>query len=121
MPDGVAQEIETLGSRYGLTVIEREGDRLALKSQICSGRIAQPQQRGGKILGERQSERVFEVNAAHRGVLKQALLAAGYPAEDLAGYVAGDALDLQLRSTVSPVPRSCRLPKGSGGSILSSW
>jgi len=51
-----------------------------------------------KFLGERQSERVFEVNAAHRGVLKQALLAA-YPAEDLAGYVAGDALDLQLRST----------------------
>jgi len=45
-----------------------------------------------KFLGERQSERVFEVNAAHR-VLKQALLAAGYPAEDLAGYVAGDALD----------------------------
>jgi len=80
-------------------VIEREGDRLRLKSQICPGRIAQPQQRGGKILGERQSERVFEVNAAHRGVLKQALLAAGYPAEDLAGYVAGDALDLQLRST----------------------
>jgi len=74
MPDGVAQEIETLGSRYGLTVIEREGDRLRLKSQICSGRIAQPQQRGGKILGERQSERVFEVNAAHRGVLKQACL-----------------------------------------------
>jgi len=64
---------------------------VCLKSQICSGRIAQPQQRGGKILGERQSERVFEVNAAHRGVLKQALLAAGYPAEDLAGYVAGDA------------------------------
>jgi len=27
-PIGVAQEIETLGSRYGLTVIEREGDRL---------------------------------------------------------------------------------------------
>jgi DNA excision repair protein ERCC-3 len=31
-------------------------------------------------------------------VLKQALLAAGYPAEDLAGYVEGDALAIQLRA-----------------------
>jgi len=28
------------------------------------------------------------------GLLKQALVAAGYPAEDLAGYVTGDALPI---------------------------
>lgn len=98
MPDAVAQEIETLGSRYGLTVIEREGDRLRLKiADLPLAELLSRNNEVASLLGERQSELVFGVNAAHRGVLKQALLAAGYPAEDLAGYVAGDALDLQLR------------------------
>ena len=99
MPDAVAQEIETLGSRYGLTVIEQFGDHLRLK--IADLPLAELLSRNNSVasfLGERQSERVFEVDAAHRGVLKQALLAAGYPAEDNAGYVSGDALNLQLRA-----------------------
>ncbi|MEO1134746.1 MAG: DNA repair helicase XPB, partial [Cyanobacteria bacterium J06639_1] len=41
----------------------------------------------------------FAVALDHRGVLKQALLAAGYPAEDLAGYADGDALPIDLLST----------------------
>ncbi len=32
-----------------------------------------------------------------RGALKQALVAAGFPAEDLAGYVTGDSTQLALR------------------------
>ena len=45
------------------------------------------------------------VDPAFRGVLKQALIAVGYPAEDLAGYTAGAPLSLALRSvTVSGVP-----------------
>jgi DNA excision repair protein ERCC-3 len=38
------------------------------------------------------------VDAAFRGVLKQALIAIGYPAEDLAGYTEGAALPTELRS-----------------------
>ena len=34
----------------------------------------------------------FAVDPAYRGVLKQALIAVGYPAEDLAGYTEGAAL-----------------------------
>ncbi|WP_228057180.1 DEAD/DEAH box helicase family protein [Tychonema sp. LEGE 07203] len=34
----------------------------------------------------------------NRGVLKQALLAVGYPAEDLAGYVEGSDLPFNLRA-----------------------
>ena len=99
MPSAIAQEIETLGSRYGLTVIEREGNHLVLKiADLPLAELLSRNDQVAKFLGDRQSEQVFEVDAAHRGVLKQALLAAGYPAEDLAGYVAGDALDLQLRS-----------------------
>ena len=47
-------------------------------------------QRGVRdYLGERIDETSFAVDDAHRGVLKQALIAVGYPAEDLAGYTAG--------------------------------
>jgi DNA excision repair protein ERCC-3 len=106
MPDAVAQEIETLGSRYGLTVIEQEGDsrsdpygnRLLLK--MADRPLAELLSRNesvSKFLGDRRSALVFEVAAGDRGVLKQALLAAGYPAEDLAGYVEGDALSIELR------------------------
>ena len=40
-------------------------------------------------LGERLSPTCFAINDAHRGVLKQALIAVGYPAEDVAGYTQG--------------------------------
>jgi DNA excision repair protein ERCC-3 len=51
------------------------------------------------LLGERLSRTTFGIALGHRGVLKQALLTAGYPAEDLAGYLAGDELPLALLST----------------------
>ncbi|OLE66763.1 MAG: helicase, partial [Cyanobacteria bacterium 13_1_40CM_2_61_4] len=41
----------------------------------------------------------FRIDPGQRGILKQALIAAGFPAEDLAGYAAGDPLHLALRDT----------------------
>src|SRR5690606_3228942 len=38
----------------------------------------------------------FAVDDAHRGLLKQQLIAAGYPAEDLAGYAPGAPLEVNL-------------------------
>jgi DNA excision repair protein ERCC-3 len=40
---------------------------------------------------------MFQIDERYRGVLKQALIAVGYPAEDLAGYVAGADQSLRLR------------------------
>jgi DNA excision repair protein ERCC-3 len=48
-------------------------------------------------LGDRLDESSFLVDPAFRGVLKQALISVGYPAEDLAGYTAGAALPTHLR------------------------
>ena len=51
----------------------------------------------------------FLIDPAHRGVLKQALIAVGYPAEDLAGYTEGAALPIDLRDVTRAgpaVPRS---------------
>lgn len=99
MPEAVAQEIESLGSRYGLTVIERGNGHLLLRmADLPLAELLSRNQAVSKFLGARSSDLVFQVNAANRGVLKQALLAAGYPAEDLAGYVEGDALAIQLRA-----------------------
>ncbi|HEY9691458.1 MAG TPA: DNA repair helicase XPB [Oculatellaceae cyanobacterium] len=99
MPDAIAQEISSLGSRYGLTVIERGDGYLLLRmADLALAELLSRNEGVSKFLGERLLPLVFQVNAAHRGVLKQALLAAGYPAEDLAGYTEGDALAIQLRS-----------------------
>ena len=63
-------------------------------------------QRGVRdYLGERLDETSFAVDDAHRGVLKQALISVGYPAEDLAGYTPGAPLPLSLRTaTLAGLP-----------------
>jgi DNA excision repair protein ERCC-3 len=51
----------------------------------------------------------LKLNPAMRGHIKQALVNIGYPAEDLAGYVQGEALGLHLRmTTTSDKPFSLR-------------
>jgi DNA excision repair protein ERCC-3 len=47
---------------------------------------------------ERLDPQSFLVDTAHRGVVKQALIAVGYPAEDLGGYTEGAALPIGLRA-----------------------
>jgi DNA excision repair protein ERCC-3 len=99
LPETIGQEIEDLGNRYGLTTIERGNETLLLTmADLSLAELLSRDREVLKFLGKRQSNLVFEVDPAHRGVLKQALLAAGYPAEDLAGYVDGDRLEVSLRS-----------------------
>jgi DNA excision repair protein ERCC-3 len=50
------------------------------------------------LLGERLNERVFRIRLGVRGLLKQALVAIGYPADDLAGYREGQELPVALRA-----------------------
>jgi DNA excision repair protein ERCC-3 len=49
------------------------------------------------MLGERIDDDTVAVHPSERGRLKQALLKVGWPAEDLAGYVDGEAHPVQLR------------------------
>src|SRR5689334_10850343 len=49
------------------------------------------------LLGARVDEDTVVVHPSERGHLKQALLKAGWPAEDLAGYVDGEAHPIALR------------------------
>ncbi len=100
LPTNILKELEETVSRYGLVRLERDGDSLRL---VCSDRpileeLAR-QKRVREYLGERLDDRSFRVPAAHRGVLKLALIAVGYPVEDLAGYTEGAPLALSLRQT----------------------
>jgi DNA excision repair protein ERCC-3 len=51
-----------------------------------------------RLLGEMWGAHAYAVPEAHRGPLKQALVAAGWPVEDRAGYVEGEAFAIALRS-----------------------
>jgi DNA excision repair protein ERCC-3 len=98
LPTNLAQDLSERVSRYGRVKLEKDGEQLRL---VCSDRplleelARQPRVR--EFLGERLGPATFAVAPAHRGVLKQALIAVGYPAEDLAGYTEGTALSLALR------------------------
>jgi DNA excision repair protein ERCC-3 len=99
LPNNLAADLEEVVSRYGRIRLEKlDDERLRL---ICADLplleelIRQPKVRA--LLGERLGEKNFAVDAAHRGVLKLALIHVGYPAEDLAGYVEGQPLAVQLR------------------------
>ena len=106
MPESVAQELAALGQRYGLTTLQANPDGTdtidALRLEVADEPLAELLQRHdqvGPLLGERLSVTKFAIALGDRGRLKQALLVAGYPAEDLAGYVTGDDLAIALLDT----------------------
>ncbi len=98
VPPNLAPDIAELVSRYGRLRIERKEGMLLLTSSDSS--LLDELGRNKKVrefLGKRASENHYEVADGHRGVLKQALITIGYPAEDLAGYTQGAALQVSLR------------------------
>ena len=73
---------------YGLALVSR--DRAVLEEVVRQKKIA-------PMLGARVDEDTILVHPSERGRLKQALLKVGWPAEDLAGYVDGEAHPISLR------------------------
>ena len=100
VPEAVNQEIAALGRRYGLTRIERSADGFFLRLTVADEPLAElliREEPIAPLLARRLDSLSFQVNTGFRGLLKKALVEVGYPAEDLAGYVRGDALPLKLR------------------------
>jgi DNA excision repair protein ERCC-3 len=99
VPANLPTDIKELVGRYGRVKLERAGDRLKL---VCSDRaLLEELARQPKLkqyFAERDGPSGFLVDTGHRGALKQALIAVGYPAEDLAGYSSGADLQLNLRT-----------------------
>jgi DNA excision repair protein ERCC-3 len=72
---------------YGLVLVST--DRAVLEEVLRAKKIS-------PLLGERVAEDSVVVHPSERGTLKQALLKLGWPAEDLAGYVDGEAHPIAL-------------------------
>src|SRR6185437_8497128 len=88
LPSNLATDIAELVGRYGRVKLERlDGeDGLGALRLVCQDlplleELAR-QPRVRDYLGDRLDAYSFRVDPAHRGVLKQGLIAVGYPAED---------------------------------------
>jgi len=99
VPPSVEQEILELAARYGRVVITRDGVglRCTCLDELTAERLSRDRD-AGQHLTDRIDRTSFRVDPGQRGVLKQALVTAGFPAEDLAGYVAGEALEITFRA-----------------------
>ena len=99
IPEHVLVEINDFASRFGRLKLHANGSGLTLSadSEILAEEIYHtPVIRD--LLEKRISETVFLVRAGDRGRIKQALIKAGFPAEDLAGYVEGRPVQFSVRT-----------------------
>ncbi|MCI0380611.1 MAG: DEAD/DEAH box helicase [Gemmataceae bacterium] len=99
LPGNLAADLADTVSRYGRVKLEKHDDKLRLRCTdlpLLEELGRQPKIR--QYLSERLAADSYLVDPAFRGVLKQALIVVGYPAEDLAGYTEGAPLDIQLRT-----------------------
>lgn len=104
VPTTITAQVRDFAQRFGRVRIERdENDASAqhlflrahdavLAEELVHGKHLAP------LLGDRIAPAVFRITQGNRGRVKQALIKAGFPAEDIAGYAAGESLDVTLRS-----------------------
>lgn len=96
VPDHVYSGVRDFASRYGRLRLVRDDRGLLLKAQDhplaeLILRIKGPE----PFLRQRLSLTEFLIDAADRGRIKQELIRAGYPAEDVAGYEPGETLIIE--------------------------
>jgi DNA excision repair protein ERCC-3 len=100
VPQNVARDIEDYAARYGRVRLVREGELLVLESDdpvFIKEAWSSPTVK--RCLEEKLSDTRARVGPMARGQIKQAMIRLGYPVEDLAGYVEGGALAIDLRET----------------------
>ncbi|MBX7221777.1 MAG: DEAD/DEAH box helicase [Blastocatellia bacterium] len=98
VPQNVLTDMRELASRWGRVRLRRLGEILALESEdnALLKELARHKQVAPYLKPEAATG-AYRINEGARGVLKQALTAAGWPVEDLAGYVTGTPLQIELR------------------------
>lgn len=101
IPANIPIDIEETVLRYGRVRLVRHGEELHL---LCPETALREELARQKKLKDYLNDRIeggFRINPAHRGLVKQALITVGWPAEDLAGYTEGAGLPLELRDTAA--------------------
>jgi DNA excision repair protein ERCC-3 len=120
LPGNVRVDVADYISRYGrvkLTWRDKDlvllSDDTALIAELARHRLLAP------YIIARIDDLTLQVEPARRGHIKQVLVNIGYPAEDLAGYVDGEALKLDLRLlTVGGKPFALRDYQREAGDIF---
>jgi DNA excision repair protein ERCC-3 len=98
IPSNLPTDIHELVGRYGRVSLRRVDGQLRLITQDKALLEELARQKGVRdYLGARIDPTSFAIDDGFRGVLKQGLIAVGYPAEDLAGYTEGASLKIGLR------------------------
>jgi DNA excision repair protein ERCC-3 len=99
LPPNVAADIREYIGRYGRLKLLREDGELILRSDdvLLVAEVAHQKRMEPYILAQRDP-RTLVVDPARRGHIKQALVAIGFPAEDLAGYADGEHLPIRIRA-----------------------
>ncbi|GAB3856275.1 DEAD/DEAH box helicase [Nocardioides maradonensis] len=99
VPHALLVDVAETMARYGRLTLDkdpvhglvlRSTDRPVLEEVLRAKRVQ-------GMLGERLDDDTVAVHPSERGNLKQALLKLGWPAEDFAGYVDGEAHGIALR------------------------
>ena len=101
VPQNVLVDIEDNIARYGrLKLFKKADGRLVIKSDdsLLITELLNQRTIRSFITGSPDGQRIF-VKPEERGNVKSALIKIGYPVEDLAGYVEGAPLELDLRET----------------------
>lgn len=101
VPGNVRVDITDYISRYGRVKMVRRDGQLLLVSDDAALMAELTRRKELKSYIKAQPDPLtLQVDGAMRGHIKHALVKIGYPAEDLAGYVSGEALALQLREAM---------------------
>ena len=97
VPHALLVDVADTMARYGRLTLSKDGDRLVLRTtdravltEVLRHKRIKP------LIGEHLDEDTVVVHPSERGHLKQELLKVGWPAEDEAGYVDGEAHAISL-------------------------
>lgn len=98
LPPNIVTDIREYIGRYGRLKLIRDGQNLALISEDTAliTEVSRQKRMQAFVLEQRDANTLV-VDPARRGHIKQALVAIGFPAEDLAGYTDGESLTFARR------------------------
>ncbi|MCR5028556.1 MAG: DEAD/DEAH box helicase [Fibrobacter sp.] len=98
IPETVVTEVQDYMSRYGMLKLVKNDKGLCLEStDVALFKEITKLPNVADCLIEFEGEDKAYVDPNKRGVLKMSLTLNGFPVEDIAGYVAGDPLDVDFR------------------------
>jgi DNA excision repair protein ERCC-3 len=98
VPDNLKEDIDDFMSRYGrIQLVSEDGEHYLVSDDHSLLNEIATHDEVEEFIVEKVRSGVLKVDKSERGFIKHALIQVGYPVEDLAGYVEGEPLDIELR------------------------